>query len=95
MAKIILKTFGVFRSDTGIAKQELNVQKVSDLFPVLNAAVDMVYDHNKELDSSLERPSDIRFKDAIVYVNGEKVTKKGAKLSDGDEIWIMSPASGG
>lgn len=95
MARIILKTFGVFRSDTGIAKQELSADRVSDLFPVLNAAIDMVYDHNKDIDSTLERPKDIRFKDAIVYINGEKSGKKSAKLNDGDEVWIMSPASGG
>ena len=95
MANIILKTFGVFRSDTGIAKQELNIDKVSDIFPVLVTAIDMVYEQVRQQNPETERPADIKFKDAIVYINGEKCKKKSAKLNDGDEVWVMSPASGG
>jgi len=37
----------------------------------------------------------ITYKDTLVYINGERCKKKKTPLNDGDEIWIMSPASGG
>ena len=30
-----------------------------------------------------------------VYINGEPCAKKGRRLNDGDELWLLSPASGG
>ena len=32
---------------------------------------------------------------SAVYVDGEPCKKKSKTLSDGDEIWLLSPASGG
>lgn len=37
----------------------------------------------------------ITFKNTLVYLNGRRCAKKKTPLNDGDEIWIMSPASGG
>ena len=38
---------------------------------------------------------DLQFKDAIVYVAGERCMKKKMKLQGDEEIWLLSPAAGG
>lgn len=95
MAEVTVKLFGVFRSDTHLASEVVHADSVIDLFVPLNDRVDEVYAENKALNPSLEKPKPIRWQDAVVYINGEKCKHKKDKLSDGDEIWIMSPASGG
>lgn len=95
MALATVKLFGVFRSDTHIAVTELEISKLSELFPALNAKVEKQYNEKKAADPSLPKPDPIRFSDAIVYVNGEKCARKSKTVNQGDEIWIMSPASGG
>ena len=42
-----------------------------------------------------QQVNDLSFKDATVFIDGERCRKKKQKLSDGNEIWILSPASGG
>lgn len=84
MAKVKVKLFGVFRVDTHTAEVEVNAEKIKDVFSALNDKLG-----NIQMDSGLE------FKDAVIYLNGESCKKKSAKLSDGDEIWLLSPASGG
>lgn len=95
MASVTVKLFGVFRSDTHIAKETFAVANVAEIFPILNVKMNEVYAVNSAKDPSLIQPDPIRFKDALVYINGEKASRKSAKLKDGDEVWIMSPASGG
>ena len=95
MAEVTVKLFGVFRSDTHLASEVVHADTVLDVFVPLNDRVDEVYAENKAQNPALEKPDPIRWKDAVVYVNGEKCKHKKDKLSDGDEIWIMSPASGG
>ncbi len=95
MAEVTVKLFGVFRTDTRIAETKINADKVIDIFPVLNKKVEEGFAEKKKSDSSLEKPEPIKFKDALVYINGEKCSKKGRALETGMEIWIMSPASGG
>lgn len=95
MAKVTVKLFGVLRTDTHLAKEELEITKLSEIFDVLNKMVDKNYAANKAEDPSLEKPDPLSFKDAIVYINGERCSKKGRKLNNGDEIWLLSPASGG
>ena len=95
MAKVTVKLFGVLRTDTRLAKEELDIEKLSDIFDVLNRKVDEVYAANKANDPSLEKPDKLSFKDAIVYINGERCAKKSRKLNDSDEVWLLSPASGG
>ena len=84
MAKIKVKLFGVFRVDTHTAEVELEAERLKDVFDALNDKLGHI-----KMDSGLQ------FKDAVIYVNGESCRKKSQKLSDGDEIWLLSPASGG
>ena len=84
MAKVKVKLFGVFRVDTRTAEVELDAERLRDVFGALNEKLG-----GAQLDSGL------RFKDATVYINGESCRRRSAKLSDGDEIWLLSPASGG
>lgn len=95
MAEVKVKLFGVFRTDTRIAETTINAGTLADIFPALNAQVEEKYLEKKKSDSSLEKPEPIKLKDALVYINGEKCSKKSRALENGAEIWIMSPASGG
>ncbi len=95
MAEVTVKLFGVFRTDTHIASTAVNAEKVIDIFPVLNKMVEDTFALKKKENPSLEKPEPIKYKDAVVYVNGEKCSKKGRVLKSGEEVWIMSPASGG
>ena len=83
MAKVNVKLFGVYRVDTHISDIEIDAEKLSDLLEELNRIA--VGEHK----------SSISFTDASVFINGEHCKKKKFKLSDGDEVWLLSPASGG
>ncbi len=83
MAKVKVKLFGVYRVDTHISDIEINAAKLSDLLEELNRIA--VGEHK----------SSISFTDASVFINGTNCKKKKQKLNEGDEIWILSPASGG
>ncbi len=83
MAKVKVKLFGVYRVDTHIAETELEAEKMADVLEGLNKI------------ATGEHKSSIAFSDATVFINGEHCKKKRQKLSDGDEIWLLSPASGG
>jgi molybdopterin converting factor small subunit len=83
MAKVNVKLFGVYRIDTHIAHTEIDAEKLSDVLDGLNK---MAVGENK---------SSISFSDATVFINGEHCKKKKQKLNDGDEVWLLSPASGG
>lgn len=95
MAKVTVKLFGVLRVDTGLAASEVSADRLGDIFRFVNEEIAELYDEHVREDHSLERPDDISFSDAIVYINGKRCTRKSQRLSDGDEIWLMSPASGG
>ena len=84
MARIKVKLFGVFRIDTRTAELELEAERLKDVFPAL-----------KEKLGAAPTESGLKFEDAVVYLNGEVARKKSAKLADGDELWLLSPASGG
>ena len=83
MAKVTVKLFGVYRVDTHIATTEINAEKLSDLLNELNKL------------ATGEHKSSIAFADATVFINGEHCKKKKQRLNDGDEVWLLSPASGG
>ncbi|MBQ9551479.1 MAG: MoaD/ThiS family protein [Clostridia bacterium] len=83
MAKVTVKLFGVYRVDTHIANTQLEAEKLSDLLEALNKI------------ATGEHKSSLSFTDATVFINGEHCKKKRQKLSDGDEVWLLSPASGG
>ena len=95
MAKVTVKLFGVLRVDTGLATSEVSANKLGDIFKFVNEEITDIYEERHRDDPELERPDAISFSDAIVYINGKRCPRKGRKLSDGDEIWLMSPASGG
>lgn len=95
MSRVKVKLFGVLRMDTHLAEETIDIAKVSDIFDSLNKRVDEVYAENKKADPALERPAKLSFKDAIVYINGERCSNKRHVLNTGDEIWLLSPASGG
>ena len=84
MAKVTVKLFGVFRVDTHTPQVEIEAEKLKDVFCALNEKLGHI-----QMDSGLQ------FKDAIAYINGESCKKKLRTLNDGDEIWLLSPASGG
>ncbi|MCR5040656.1 MAG: MoaD/ThiS family protein [Clostridia bacterium] len=83
MAKVIVKLFGVYRVDTHISDVEIEAEKLSDLLEELGRLA--VGEHK----------SSISFSDASVFINGRNCKKKKQKLNDGDEVWLLSPASGG
>lgn len=95
MADVTVKVFGVLRVDTHVADEKVRADKLGDIFEVLNEKVDAIYAENVKADPYLEHPAPLSFKDAIVYINGERCSKKNRKLNDGEEIWLLSPASGG
>ena len=84
MARITVKLFGVYRVDTGTKQLELDCEKLRDVFTGLHEKL-----------GGVQTDSGLQFKDAAVYVNGEACRKKSRTLKDGDEIWLLSPASGG
>ena len=83
MAKVTAKLFGVYRVDTHISDVQIDAEKLSDLLNELNK---IAVGENK---------SSIAFTDATVFINGEHCKKKKQKLNDGDEVWLLSPSSGG
>ncbi|MBQ5970421.1 MAG: MoaD/ThiS family protein [Clostridia bacterium] len=95
MAKVTVKLFGVLRMDTHLAKEALDIEKVDDLFVSLNERVDAVYAENKKSNPNLQHPEPLAFKHTVMFVNGEPCKNKNHALADGDEIWLLSPASGG
>ncbi len=81
MAKIEVKLFGVLRIDSKIAKTSIDAKTVAEVFPKISELI--------------EGDMTVEFGQALVYINGERCKSKGAKLNDGDEVWLLSPASGG
>ena len=84
MAQVKVKLFGVFRVDTHTPEVEVSADRLRDVFGALDEKLGPI-----QMDSGLE------FKDAVIYLNGESCRKKSQKLQDGDELWLLSPASGG
>ncbi len=83
MAIVNVKLFGVYRVDTHISNIEIDADKLSDLLGKLNEI------------ATGEHKSSLSFSDATVFINGEHCKKKKQKLNDGDEVWFLSPSSGG
>ncbi len=84
MAKVKVKLFGVYRVDTHTAEVELEAARLKDVFAALHEKL-----------GGAQTDSGLQFKDVAVYLNGESCRKKSVKLTDGDEVWLLSPASGG
>lgn len=106
-----VKIFGVIRTTTGFGYIDVEAKTVKEVFAVISEKMkkgyyedlkkleDMKNDpkvkYIKPRNAALEPHKTLEFGDAIVYVNGERCMRKGKKLSDGDEIWLLSPAAGG
>ena len=82
MAKVKVKMFGVIRLGSGIKETECNADTLQETFDYVNSIAPA-------------GTKEIKFNDAIVFINGKRVSKKKYALNDGDEVWLMSPASGG
>ena len=82
MANVTVKLFGVYRMDTHIASLALQADRLDDLLDALNRETE-------------ENKSSLSFRDATVFINGTNCKKKRQPLRDGDEVWLLSPASGG
>ncbi|NLB36769.1 MAG: MoaD/ThiS family protein [Clostridiales bacterium] len=103
MAKVSVKLFGVLRVDSKIPELEVQASCVADIFNELNKVISQRYAHRAarqaqeggkpQKEEAL--PKTLSFKDAVVFINGERCTKSRKKLKDGDTVWLMSPASGG
>lgn len=86
MANITLKLYGVMRLDSTLNGAKLEIEKISDIFPILNKS--LIHTDEKTV-------KDLSFGDVAIFINGERCKKKGHKLADGDEVWLMSPSGGG
>ena len=83
---VTVKTYGLFRLDTGIKSLEVEANCVMDIYPVMLQKAKEINPRttitNKDLDG------------CIVVINGVQ-SKKTASLKDGDEVLLMSPVCGG
>ena len=91
MAKVTVKLFGVYRMDTRLKQVEVEAAVLSEALEKLHAIIE----EKAKAEGNMEAVKNLSFKDATVFIGGERVRKKKHKLSDGDEIWVLSPASGG
>lgn len=106
-----VKVFGVIRTTTGFSYLEVDAKTVNDIFEIISRRMAIGYEEDREelerkkndpnvkyikpKNPALEYHQRLQFKDAVVYVNGERCLRKSRKLSDGDEVWLLSPAAGG
>ncbi|MBQ6360453.1 MAG: MoaD/ThiS family protein [Lachnospiraceae bacterium] len=95
MAEVTVKLFGVLRIDTHLANEQVQADRLSDIFALLNDRAELIYKDRLAAKPGLRHPAPLSFSDAIVYINGDRCSKKRQQLKDGDEIWLLSPASGG
>lgn len=104
---IKVKIFGVLRSTTGLSEHNTSAKTVNGIFEEISAIMEERYyedlkkqaedtaEYKKERNAALEPHKGLKFKDAIVYVDGERCMRKGKKLPENGEVWLLSPAAGG
>ena len=105
-----VKIFGVLRTTIGFGYLEVEAKTVIGVFEEISKIMEKGYyedlkkqeeaKNNPEIkprkrNEALNPHKNLKFGDAIVYVNGERCMRKGKKIADGDEIWLLSPAAGG
>lgn len=106
-----IKIFGVLRTTIGFGYLELKADNIAGVFTEISKIMAKRYIEDREKlermkndpnvkyikprNQALEPHQNLEFKDAVVYVNGERCMRKGKKVSDGDEVWLLSPAAGG
>ena len=74
-----IKLFGSLRLKTGLKELDADISRVKESFPLLAEASGL-----KEKD----------FKQCVMLINGKQVNAN-AKLVDGDELDLLTPAGGG
>lgn len=84
MGRVKVEFFGLYRLNYGMKETELEAKDVKELFIRLHKA--NPFYSVKELKNSIVIINDVNF---------NNLKKYKTKLSDGDTVLIMSPASGG
>ncbi len=102
-----VKIFGVLRSTTGLSELDSTAKTVNEIFEEISVIMEQKYyedlkkqeedtsEFKKNRNAALEPHKELKFKDAIVYVDGERCMKKGKRLPETGEVWLLSPAAGG
>lgn len=102
-----VKIFGVLRSTTGLSEHNTTASTVNGIFEEISEIMEKRYyediekrkadtsEVKKKRNAALEPHKELKFKDAIVYVDGERCMRKGKKLPKDGEVWLLSPAAGG
>lgn len=102
-----VKIFGVLRSTTGLSEHNTSAKTVNGIFEEISEIMEKRYyedlkkqeednsEFKKKRNAALEPHKELKFKDAIVYVDGERCMRKGKKLPESGEVWLLSPAAGG
>ena len=83
---VTVKLFGLLRLDSGVKQMELEAASVRELYPKLLEAL-----HNVQPNSYLTLKD---LKACAVAVN-ECPAKPGARLQDGDIVYLIPPIAGG
>ena len=81
-----VKLFGLLRLDTGLKTLDVEVDSVRALYAVLLEAAKRANPDTKITAADIDG--------CIVVINGRQ-SRKNSRLSDGDEVWLMSPVCGG
>ena len=81
-----VKLFGLLRLDTGLKELNADVASVKALYPILLEAAKKAKPDTKITAADIDG--------CIVIINGTQ-SKRSSRLSDGDEVWLMSPVCGG
>lgn len=106
-----VKIFGVLRTTIGMSYIEVSASTVQGVFEEISKVMSKNYvEYHLRKEKEKEDPKlknkpprnaalmphkGLEFKDAIVYVSGERCMKKRMKLQGDEEIWLLSPAAGG
>ncbi len=81
-----VKLFGLLRLDTGLKELDAEASSIRTLYPVVLENARKANPHTKITAADIDG--------CIAVING-KQGKKSSRLSDGDEVWLMSPVCGG
>lgn len=106
-----VKIFGVLRTTIGMSYIEVKASTVQGVFEEISKVMAKNYveyhlrkEREKEDPKLKNKPprnaalmphKGLDFKDAIVYVSGERCMKKKMRLQGDEEVWLLSPAAGG
>ncbi|MDO4833223.1 MAG: hypothetical protein Q4A45_07490 [Clostridia bacterium] len=84
MAEVEVKLYGELHLDSKIKSTTVNAENVSGIFDELNRQI-----------LHIDGAKPVHYKDALVYINGERCSFKRKKLKEKNVIWLMSPTIGG